>query len=255
MNKTTTFRRSKSRTRRGFTLIELLVVIVIIAVLGSLVTIGAISVRNKALASTATTRVSALQVANLAYAADNGGRFVPTYATSEDGAHPAARQWIFNPRFLEQLASLDSTRDESSNRPIFEVPEEILDPKAVKAGVTGMHGNFGYVEENMPGGSWGEPGSEKFHSSGSLSDPSRVAAFVTSRDWLVRYSGRYIGAKDEAIKKSGQGDIAYRHDGKAIVVFYDGHTELIDVDDMKDIDRAGKRNNAFWGGDRGGRGR
>lgn len=243
------------KNRGGFTLTELLVVILIIIVLASLTTIVFTSARKKAQLATATNRVADLQLANQSYAAEHGGRFVSTYATDEEGGHPDARKWMHNPDFLEMLIGPDDSDNRAFGQPIYNYPEEILDPVALKAGLDKLLGNFGYIEENMPGGDWKTPGSNKFHTPSSIADPSRVAAFVTANDWLVRYSGRYIWFNDPVDKITGDGRVAYRHDDKAIVVYYDGHTEALDIEDMKDLDRAGRRNNVFWGGETSGRGR
>ena len=60
--------------------------------------------------------------------------------------------------------------------------------------------------------------------------------------------------KDEAAVegKTPDGKIAYRHDGKAAVTYFDGHAGMISMADMKRIDEAGTansgKNNIFWDG-------
>jgi prepilin-type processing-associated H-X9-DG protein len=50
--------------------------------------------------------------------------------------------------------------------------------------------------------------------------------------------------------KTNDSKIAYRHNGKAVVGYYDGHGGVISMAEMRKIDTLGGINNVFWGGDK-----
>lgn len=72
----------KRRGPAGFTLIELLVVITVIAVLAALLLSGLQAARAKGDATTCTSNLRQLAMANLAYAAENAGCYVPAQDVS-----------------------------------------------------------------------------------------------------------------------------------------------------------------------------
>jgi prepilin-type processing-associated H-X9-DG protein len=81
---------------------------------------------------------------------------------------------------------------------------------------------------------------------GELTSAPQTAAFVTAVNWLVQYGGR--DSWDGVEGKVNAPRIAYRHNNKALVVYYDGHVGEISKEDMKELDRRGGQNNCFWKG-------
>lgn len=240
--------------RSGFTLVELLVVITIIAVLVALSFTGLRRYMDSATTTTAMIRIKTLQLTNATYAADNNGKFCPLWTTDTDGATGYGKSWCYNPEFYDLLGK--GVRKSNGD-----FSETVLDPVVVKAGKADrfqLRNNFGYIEDNMPGRNWSSGGASsdtelskdpnRRWSTFTLHDPARMAAFITSTDFIGKYSGRY---KWEANPTEGaqEGKVAYRHGGKMIAVFYDGHTEAISIGKIKQIDATGGgRNNVFWGG-------
>lgn len=238
--------------RHGFTIVELLVTIGIVTVLAGLATMAVGKLRNSADTTTAMKRISSLAQANALYATENGGRYVPAYSFDEDAA--PGLPWHYNPSFLQ---SLIGTELDIENAVQYEgvdgLPESLLDPVVVRAKQrywSRLSANFAYNNENTPGGGWGQPGTSRAHTIHSLKDPGETFAFITATDWIANYGGRYLWNKSPKEGKTQDSKIAYRHNGKALATFYDGHTEMVSVKDMQRFDRFGGVNHVFWGGTR-----
>ena len=242
---------------RGFTLVELLVVITIIVVLAALSVIGFKRMREKADVVTTVKRIRGFTEANTLYATDHNGKYVPVFAFDEDGQ--GAVQWHYNRAYLEALIG---DWEEFENYEVFEgidgLPEQVLDPIVIRAKKrywSRISASFGYNAENMPGGGWGQPGTARAHTISSVRSPEETCAFITATDWLVLHSGALLWENSPVEGKTENSKVAYRHQGNAVVAYYDGHTSLVSIDDMKEINRRGGVNNVFWGGTRRGRGR
>lgn len=237
----------------GFTLVELLVAITIMIVIATLAFFGMQSARASADLTVSMNRIKGLGVANAAYAADHNGRYVPIITTDDDGM--AGVQWHFNTEFLSALTGgLEMLEGVVGYEGADGIPEEILDPVTVRAKKRywdRLSGSYGHNEECLPGGfTWGAKGQKAQQSIMTIRNPSRTFNFITATDWLVRFGDRYNWLKKPIEGKTENGQIAYRHEGKAIAVFYDGHTEVISPSDMRGFDARGGINNGFWGGTR-----
>jgi prepilin-type N-terminal cleavage/methylation domain-containing protein/prepilin-type processing-associated H-X9-DG protein len=238
--------------RSGFTLVELLVVIAILVALAAISVMVFKRIREKADVVTTIKRIRGFTDANALYATDHNGRYVPVFAFDDEGQ--GAVQWHYNRDYLEALIG---DKEELQNYEVFEgidgLPEQVLDPIVVRAKQrywSRISGSFGYNAENMPGGGWGQPGTARAHSIHSVNNPSETCAFITATDWLVLHSGCLLWENSPVEGKTEDSKVAYRHQGKAIVAYYDGHTGLVSIEDMKEINRRGGVNNVFWGGTR-----
>ena len=235
--------------RRGFTLVELLVVIVIIATLSTLAFVGVGRAKASAYMTQSMTRIRALQQANINYANDNNGRYVPGEGIDETtGTNNAP--WFQNGEFLEYLLA-DGAFAPGGGAVVTEMPEVVLDPVVVRRKPTGWQqiaASYGMMTENIstPAGS---PNLNQRRAS-NLKHPAQTAAFLTATDGEVTYAGRLIWEGDDSEGLSDNGKIAYRHRDKAVVVFFDGHTESVSPGDIKRIDGQGGLNHPFWGGER-----
>jgi prepilin-type N-terminal cleavage/methylation domain-containing protein/prepilin-type processing-associated H-X9-DG protein len=237
---------------RGFTLVELLVVITIVVVLAAFSIMGFKQLREKADVVTTLKRIRGFSDANAMYATDHNGKYVPVFTFDEDGQ--GAVMWHYNREFLEALiGDNDKFLDAEPFEGIDGLPEQVLDPAVVRAKKkywSRISASFGYNGENLTGGAWGEPNAASSRSIASMSYPDETCAFVTATDWRAKQSGGLLWEKSPVEGKTGDGKVAYRHQGKAVVAYYDGHTGLISIDDMKEINRRGGVNNVFWGGNR-----
>lgn len=234
----------------GFTLVELLITITIILAIAALSMLGVARLREKADVVTTLKRIRGFTEANALYATDHNGRYVPVFAFDEDGQ--GAVQWHYNRAYLEALIGDKDALDRSE---VFEgidgLPEQVLDPIVIRAKKrywSRISASFGYNAENMSGGGWGEPGAARAHSINSVTTPDETCAFISATDWLVLHSGRLLWKNSPVEGKTENSKIAYRHQGKAVVAYYDGHSGLISMDEMKLIDRRGGIDNVFWGG-------
>jgi prepilin-type N-terminal cleavage/methylation domain-containing protein len=240
----------KTQRNSGFTLVEMLVTITIIIILATLAIVSTKSLRASADATVALNRIRSLGLANASYATDNAGKYVPIYAFDKD--QKASVQWFYNQEFLQGLVGDTRFMD---NPEEFEgtdgYPESVLDPVTVRAKKkywSRISGSFGYNSENTQGGGWGVANAAARHSTLSIANPARTCQFITATDWLAKYGGRFLWKTQGYEGKTPDGKIAYRHKGKALVVFYDCHTEAITPKDMLKFDARGGVNNVFWGG-------
>lgn len=232
--------------RPAFTLVELLVVIAIIAVLVAISITGVFRFRKAADKTGAINSARALQLANASYAADHNGIYLPVYAFNDKGQGPST--WFTNTDYLPILTG-DPTIVQNGSV-VKPVPVSVLDPKVVREKKNlwnDLSANFGYNNVNAPGGGWGGKGTTRAFRQSQLSDPARTAAFVSATDWNLKYSGRFLWSGTGGVEgKTGDGKMAFRHDGKAVVVYYDGHTGLLSMNDIEGIDNKGGDKNIFW---------
>jgi len=205
--------------------------------------LGTTRVRAAAARATSTNNLRKLQVANGLYATDNNGRYVSTFTQNDQGK--TGGLWDRNPDFLDLYIGVNKpTRGNSQES---RASPDNLDPIAYKArgkGYDTLKASYGMVsKENYSSGSENVDSSYQLT---ELSSPSQTAAFVTAVNWLVQYSGRKGWDGKEG--KVNAPRIAYRYNGKAQVVYYDGHVESVTMDELLALDRRGGKNNSFWNG-------
>jgi prepilin-type processing-associated H-X9-DG protein len=230
-------------------LVEILVTITIILVLAALTTVGTKKLRAGADTVTALKRVGGLAQANAMFALENGGKYVPCYASDLEGK--TLPPWHANRAFFEPLIGDNPNFDKAIEYESVEVPEQLLDPVVVRAKKLKWNetaSSFAYNQENMPGGGFGGKGTTRAHTTTSLQNPSETFAFISATDWVGNYGGRFLWKKSPVEGRTANSKIAYRHQDKAVVAFYDGHTETLSIKDMQKFDRNGGINNVFWGG-------
>ena len=237
---------------RGFTLVEILVTVTIMITLASMAVVGTKKMRESADTVTAIKRISGFTHANSLYATENNGRYVAAYSF-DDESKPGI-PWHYNPVFLEALIGENLSLEEAEEfEGVDGLPEQVLDPKVVREKErqwSRVSASFAYNNENVPGGGWGQPGTSRAHTLYSVKNPSEAFAFITATDWIANYGGRLLWKKSPVEGKTNDSKIAYRHGGKAVVAFYDGHTGTMTIDEMRKIDKVGGIGNVFWGGEK-----
>ena len=242
--------RSNLRSALAFTLVELLVTVTIIIAIAALSFSGFSRMRKSGDRAAAMRNLSQLQLANISYAQDHGGQFVPVSEFDDTGGAYVA--WMDNPRFLAFLKG-DAASYYADGRADKTLPITLMDPATVrskKREYNRLRANFGFNDHSLPGGNWGQPNTKRAFRQSQLTAPVRTAAFVTATDWNVSYASRFRWQGAEAVEGASTNQkIAYRHHDKALVVFYDGHTEEISIADMRRFDTLGGPNHIFWKGD------
>jgi prepilin-type N-terminal cleavage/methylation domain-containing protein len=215
---------------QGFTLVELLVVIAIIAVLATIAATATIRFRAAADRSASIGALRQLQIANVSYATENGGSFVPPEAkeVNASGVETGVTyKWFENPDFISQIKGELATFSGSGSTD-FSVPLALMDAAVVRkksAENTTLDICFGYTT----------PQNVAVLKQARLSNPSASAAFITCDSPFI----------DHPTKSK----IAYRHQNKALVVYYDGRAAVITRAEIARIDSKGGATNAFWKAD------
>jgi len=88
------------------------------------------------------------------------------------------------------------------------------------------------------------PNLKPSHSLNRVPNPSESMAFATTTDFRVTYNSRLKWKGVDG--KTNDGALAYRHGGKALVVYFDGHVRELTQRDMKNIDATkGGKNSTF----------
>lgn len=194
---------------RAFTLTEVFVSIGIISFLAALLLPSVQGVRSRSQEAKCLSNLRQLQAANIAYANDHNGVFVPVSSGSTN--------WYSNLDFRSLLeASVVSE--------LTALPKGLMCPGAVK---NKIKIGYGYNWTGLPTSS-----AQKNDLSGAtvraarsvtVANPSKTIAFIDGLDWQVNCdnSAKYDGGT--VIQGS---DCAYRHNNGAQIAFWDGHAEF-----------------------------
>ncbi len=208
---------------RGFTIVELLTAIAIIAVLVAILIPVTNSVITNAGVSKNLANLRNLQAANMLYATNNDGLYVPVGTFDGTGAYK--NHWHRNPDFAPIYLEVSD---------VYAWPEELLSPKAA---LRDIHGNlmiersYGYNYTGL--GSYGVPDTSRNATLNQVFQPAQTLAFADALDWQIQINGadKYKGV-EEVGNPNNNSAIAYRYNDKAGVVYFDGHTELLSRDDV-----------------------
>jgi prepilin-type N-terminal cleavage/methylation domain-containing protein/prepilin-type processing-associated H-X9-DG protein len=220
------------RTRKGFTLIELLVVIAIIALLLSIVTPALKKAREMGQRVACQNQLRTIGMANVLYANDNNGSYVPIYDSSMPVGH---QHWVTNDAFRSYL-DMDSFRSEGDGGNYI-VPRAFLcpsdrisiDPANVSS--QGVMMSYGY---NLTDWGWGNFGNYAGHKTGAIKMAAVKLAFSDGIDWWVEWAAAdyrigwdLIGQAsiDTYKARNIHGPTIYRHSEGSNIGFYDGHVE------------------------------
>lgn len=236
----TTSRRSSS----GFTLVELMVVIIIVATLAVLSVLGFSRMRAAGDRATTISVMRQLQVANMTYGTENNGQYVPIAEVDENGG--LAMEWYRNPKYLTHLTGNPSESEKTGDKLLVAAPGN-LDPvayRAKKRQYDRLSASFGINSEGLPWPTIGNP--RPSYKISQVENPGRTAFFVTAVNYQVKYAGRNLWKQAPVEGKVTTDKMAFRHGGKAAVVYYDGSSGFVSYTDIARFDATGGANNPFW---------
>lgn len=229
----------------GFTLVELLVVIVIIVTLAALSLVGFTRMRAAGDRAAAIATMRQLQVANMGFAIDNNGQYIPIAEVDKGGA--LTMEWYKNPKFRTYLTS-DPNEEEKSTNEMLVAPVGTLDPIVVRKKLRQWDRLSASYGINSTGLKWPKNDSDPImsYTINQVANPGRTAFIASATNYMVSYGGRFLWKNQPVEGKTTTDKMAFRHDHKAIVIFYDGSTKLISQGDLADYDRAGGVTHPFW---------
>lgn len=195
----------------GLSLVELLTAIAVVAVLVTVVFYFAGQSRESSRQSKCMSGLRQLQMANLLYAMDNDGSFVPVFVNNEKGT---GRTPWHNNRAFTTILGCPTTVPAS-------IPTDIRCPESKVSGGTA----WGYNFTGLSGGI-NDPGHKRVVNQFEIQRPSETIAFIDGLDWQVQRSGadRYV---EDGIPTTHA--TAYRHGNNNVAnaVFWDGHTQAL----------------------------
>lgn len=196
-------------TSRGFTLIELLVVIAIVGVLAALALAAAGRFVDSGKQATTAGRLKQVYVLQMAYAQDNNGRLTPFWT--------ATNPTLWQQRLFPYLNLIGGNRSD---------PKLVLN-SPYHTNNTGNQASFGMNNFMRDDGKWG------FRIL-SVPQPSKIILAGDMQQGGSDYMHTSDG-KDINNATQNWGLPAYRHAGKkkAMMLFMDGHTELLSEAELK----------------------
>tara|TARA_R100000027_G_scaffold66361_2_gene62160 strand:- start:4056 stop:4754 length:699 start_codon:yes stop_codon:yes gene_type:complete len=209
----------KLQARRAFSLIELLVVIAIIGILAG-ITISVLgNTRDKARLTTSLTNIRELHTANTLYANEHGGHYVPIMTRNDEGT---LTRWLEN----------DTYRSYLGIAPDADWPERLLSPNAMVLDSNGDPRFDRSYAMNITGlTGYSTPGNEWQMNVFGLENPEKTIAMTDALDWIVSYYGAKKYSGEEISSGSA---VAYRYEGKATVIYFDGHAEAKTMSEIAD---------------------
>jgi len=202
----------------GFTLIELLTVIAIIGILAAILipTVG--RVRESARATQCANNLRQIQMANILYANDRNGAFVPFEDLRDDqylDTPGTGGKWFANKVFYAYLTP--------QKLPTAKWPENFMCPTSQAAGNTDVGYSFGY---NVTGKNNANYQLRQFKQS-EVARPSTTLAWADAVDWKIDQTGADLYVESTPTVKYTKA-VAYRHGRKINVVYWDGHLGRLD---------------------------
>lgn len=210
--------------RAAFTLIELLTVIAIIGILAAILIPTTAKVRETARATQCASNLRQIQMANIAYASDHKGAYVPLLLVDKDNASQTT-YWYQNADFLAYLVKDRTSASSGRLAKTLNCPtaQSLGNPKVFTYGAN-AHGR---------GGTW-VAGYVRQIKMEEIQRPSQTMAFADGLDWQLYADGAAGYTKDlELLTSSSTHIVAYRHGDKANLVYFDGHIARLPVDSFK----------------------
>lgn len=203
-------------------MLSLLLSLVIITILMWLISPVFARMRGNIDAIKSVNRIRSLQLANEQYAAEHNGWYVAySDLTGRDPENPNTA-WYTNLRFRNYLGFYGKLSSNGSASSLL-WPAHLLSPKtpSIKDGIGFMSRSYGYNGDAFEGTKTKQIYRLKpVH----IFRPGQTLAFAEALNWWVT-----MATADEYWDglETGPKGVAYRLGGKAAVVYFDGHAELL----------------------------
>lgn len=251
--------------KKGFTLIELLVVIAILALLISILLPALAKVKEQGKAIVCRTVLKTFGAANFLYVAENLDNFVP-WSQEHYYPNPTGAPWTWDERWPENkdfrrmldLEGRAKVIDPWDDPYVF--PKEHLCPAMPKISDAEMsdilalwgwemRNSFSYNTEwwaaEIP---YPSDGKYRGHKLSKIQQSSDKMMFIDGNFYQTRrvaanYETFWDVYGDSVLGGTLFGQVAYRHDESANMVFFDGHTDKMAKEKVYNID------NPSWPGD------
>ncbi len=225
-----------SSSRLAFTLIELLVVIAIVAILAAILIPSIQSVRMNAYVSKTCSNLRSLQAANQLFAQDNHGVYLTAKQPKfEDGQWKidSNSHWVTYRPFTQFLDSTDPGWKEHDYLPAARTGDNSAGRSTYGKSTIGInmtgpnnsshHGSGQSVHENAP-------------TINNVRYPSKAMAFADALDYQIASTRATLYISDEK-GPYGKMAMAYRYNGKATVVYYDGSIGRVTMEEVTPKDQ------------------
>jgi len=220
---------------RAFTLIEVLTVVVIVLILAALLIPV---VKNATLAGKQTSslqRLRSIQMANIQYAGDHDGKYVPSYATiiNSSGTGTDFVAWFTNSELLIYL--VPNPQNYWWGNPHKALCSDLIPYELSKTMPTSFGINADGVDYTPD--EWGNWNPIPRRAP-NMPHAGKMMAFAESQDWAVTENACTNYTVPE---KQTTNAVAYRYHNKANVAFFDGHVEQLTKEEIK-------KNTMLWTG-------
>ena len=209
---------------RAFTLVELLAVVAVIGVLAALLLPAMAKVKLRMQVTQNLSALRQIQAANIVYAADHDGWYVTLVGFDSNGATTSF--WYTDQNFRKNYLSIPITGA---------WPANLLSPRSTLRSSTGVR-NIAYsygmnIETLTAGGAYGTPNLVRRVRSTQVSAPAETIALADAVDWQIDYTDAF---QYQGVEVYIPRAMAYRYEGKAGAVFYDGHAAMLSEADTAD---------------------
>ncbi|AHF92181.1 hypothetical protein OPIT5_19950 [Opitutaceae bacterium TAV5] len=233
-------------TSAGFTLIELLTVVAIIGILTAIIipTVG--KVRESARAAQCASNLRQIQLANILYSQDNGGKYAPVEVSGPGLDDHPERKWVVNKNLYGYLSPVQTTA--------AKWPVKFLCPTSVAAGNSPEENPGNYAARSYGYNSTGKNSSSytfRQFAQNEIARPSTSLAWADAMDWKIDQTGADKYVESIPVMKSvmtGPVDytkaVAYRHGSKTNIAFWDAHVKRLRRQDV--IVNSSGANQQLW---------
>lgn len=219
----------------AFTMIEMLVAVTILGILIGLAIPVIGNVQEKARSAETMSRLRTLQIANVNYANDHHGQFMPLYT----GTSFLSTGWKWNEAFLAYLSlTPESIGTLAWQKVVF--PAQWSQTGKPYADIAYFVDSPWFAESLA---SQGLP-------SGQIANPETLIAFIDANDWWVHpYSfNDWPGPEADQAGSGPSARVAYRHrGGKAAAIAYGGNLLLLERADLDPFTDRGAKHWFYFG--------